>query len=533
MSKQRQRLFASVGLLALGIVTGLLIAQFGPAAAGAAQQATPAANSPTPALDEVIPQGAFVRVAEQVKPALVYIRTEQTVESFSLGQVPEFFRRFLPDDEENRGEVPDDQIQFSQGSGFIISSDGYIVTNGHVVSRADLANREVNEADSVTVRLANEEEFEARIVGVDIGTDLAVLKVDAGYDLSYLAFGDSDAAKVGEWVMALGAPFGLTNTVSAGIISAKGRGNIPGMLGTNYRDFIQTDAAINRGNSGGPLVNLRGEVIAINTAIISNGLQGQFAGVGFAIPMNLVSGVVDQLMEHGRVIRGWLGISMMPLDPELAEGFGIDPREVRSAVIIESVNPDEPADQAGVQVGDIVVGTDGVTLDGNQDFLQRIAVKPPDETIALDIIRIDENWDRRDMHIDVTLGERPAEIDVLADTFGRSSQPTTTRRPQTGSTELEGLGMSVSELNDRWADELGYDIEDGGVVVTRVTRGGPAFRANLGRGTIIFEVNRQPVNSVDELERLIAEIDHEIAVLRVRFLRGQEAYVPLRLPDGR
>ena len=534
MSKKGQRFFASAGLLALGLVAGVMIANAGSAVAGAGQEARPAVNAPGAALDEVIPQGAFVRVAEQVQPALVFIQTEQTVEGFSVGQVPEFFRRFFDEESAPRDDQPEDQVQLLEGSGFIISPSGYIVTNGHVVAQADIDAREVIEADTVTVRLASEDEFEAEIVGVDIGTDLAVLKIDTGYDLPHIPFGDSDNARVGEWVLALGAPFGLTNTVSAGIISAKGRGSIRGLGGTSYRDFIQTDAAINRGNSGGPLVNLRGEVIGINTAIMSNAFQGQFAGVGFAIPMDLVSGVVDQLIEHGRTIRGWLGISMRPLNPLTAEGYGLEPRELRGAVLISTVNEGEPANLAGVQQEDIVVGI-GELLDGDQDFLQRIAVTQPSESITLDIIRLDDDFRPETLHIEVTLGERPSEVDVLADRRLRAPQPGRTRRDRARTSDLgRRLGMTVAEIDERWARDLDWDIDAGGIVVTGVTQGSAAFRVGLRRGMIIQQVNRRPVESVDDFERLMEQFEPgDVAVLRVRDPRGTSAIVPLEIPDGR
>jgi len=413
-----QRFLTSAGLVALGVIAGILVAHAGSAVAVTPQQARPAALTDAPALDEVIPQGAFVRVAEETQRALVFIQTEQMV---SGETIMENFRRFFGEDNApDTPDVPEDQLQQSSGSGFLISASGYIVTNAHVVSQTDVNAREIDTADSVTVRLSTDDEFEAEIVGVDVGTDVAVLKISAGRDLPFVPLGNSEQARVGEWVMALGAPFGLTNTVSAGIISAKGRARIGGQAGSPYQDFIQTDAAINTGNSGGPLVNLRGEVIGINTMIISNGARGQFSGVGFAIPISLVSGVVDQLIEHGRTIRGWLGISMRALDPDIAEAYGLDRRAMRGAVAISEVNANEPADHAGVQVGDIVVGTDGSDLEDDQDFLQRIAMTPPDANITLEIVRPSADGTpigigTEATSIDVMLGERPPEIEVLAD----------------------------------------------------------------------------------------------------------------------
>ena len=519
MSKKGQRFFTSASLVVLGLIAGAMITQLGSAVAVSGQQARPAVNSGVPDLDEAIPQGAFVRVAEDTRQALVYIVAQQTVSADDL------FSRFFGDAE----EAPDvaDQVAPSQGSGFLISASGHIVTNGHVVSQVDLNAVDVVHADSVTVRLSNEDEYEAEIVGVDIGTDLAVLKIDVGYDLPYIPLGDSDLSRVGEWVMALGAPFGLTNTVSAGIISAKGRARIGGPRGSPYQDFIQTDAAINPGNSGGPLVNLRGEVIGINTAIVSNSFQGQFSGVGFAIPINMVSGVVDQLIDHGRTIRGWLGISMRTMQPGLAEAYGLDPRLLRGAVHIATVTEDEPADMSGVEVYDVVIGTDGTPLEDDQDFLQRIAMTPPDETITLDVVRFRADdtaigFTSEEHSIDVMLGERPPEIEVLAEQQ-LISQGITLGRANLGDRELtaveERFDFMLSELDRNLASELEYRPADGGIVILRTGRNNPIGR--IPDGTIIKQVNLRPINTIDEFAAIIAQ-----------FEAGQFAAFDLRSPDG-
>ncbi len=531
---EKRNLLTAAGLLAVGLLAGMIVVNLGAAAAGVEQQARPAVNSDAPALDEVISQGAFVRVAEQTQPALVYIRTRQTVSAGQfLGELPESFRRFF--DENEAPDPSDEQTQVGQGSGFLITSSGYIVTNAHVVSQIDTNAVEVVEADSVTVRLFNEDEYEATIVGVDIGTDLAVLKINSGYDLPHVPLGNSDHSRVGEWVMALGAPFGLTNTVSAGIVSAKGRARIGGLTGSPYQDFIQTDAAINRGNSGGPLVNLRGEVIGINTAIMSSGFQGQFTGVGFAIPINLVSVVVDQLIEHGRTIRGWLGIAMLALHPDAVELYNLDAREVSGAVQISEVNTGQPADLAGVEEGDIVVGTGSVKLEDDQDFLQRIAMTPPNESIRLDIIRLDDDFERHDLSIDVVLGERPPEIEVLADnttTFGVNPGPRREGRDRLSGVERE-FGMAVSNLNERLAEELDWDIDRGGVVVTGVLPGGLAEQSNgLIAGTIIREVNRRAVRNVEEFEAAVEAVEPgKLVEFLLRYPSGSGARIPVRRPE--
>jgi len=532
VSKKGQRFFASASLVALGLIAGVMITQLGPAVAVAGQQARPAVNSSAPALDEAIPQGAFVRVAKKTQEALVYIVAEQSVSASD--RFTGFFR--------GGEEAPEgaDRVLPSQGSGFLISAGGYIVTNGHVVSRTDTDAVEVIRAESVTVRLSNEDEYEAEIVGIDIGTDLAVLKIDAGYDLPYIPFGDSDQSRVGEWVMALGAPFGLTNTVSAGIVSAKGRAPFRGPNGSAYQDFIQTDAAINPGNSGGPLVNLRGEVIGINTAIVSNSFQNQFSGVGFAIPINLVSGVVDQLIENGRTIRGWLGISMNALHPALAEAYGLDRRKSRGAVHIGTVNADEPADMSGVEVYDIVVGTNGVALEDDQDFLQRIAMTPPDQTITLDIVRMTADDSPTGLSlastsIDVLLGERKPEIEVLADAR-QTSRRSTLGRSNIGNRDLTAVekrfDLALATLDRNLASELEYRAGQGGVVILRAGGNSPfATVIPIPDGTIIQRVNLRPIDTIEAFAEIIDHFEPgQIAVIDLRFPNGDAARVGIEIP---
>ena len=536
-----RRFLTTAVVAALGVAIGITIAQVGSAVAVPPQQTQTTSLTDAPTLDEYIPQGAFVNVADEAQKSLVFIQTEQMV---SRAGLMDEFRRFFGEDNVPEDE-PEERLQQSSGSGFLVSASGYIVTNAHVVSQSDFAAREVKAAESVRVRLNDDDEFDADVIGVDIGTDLAVLKIDAGRDLPFLPLGDSDHARVGEWVMALGAPFGLTNTVSAGIISAKGRAQVgpPGANGSTYQDFIQTDAAINTGNSGGPLVNLRGEVIGINTMIISNGFQGQFSGVGFAIPINLVSSVVDQLIEHGRTIRGWLGISMRALDPELADIYGLDRREMRGAVEIATVNPDEPADMAGVEVGDIVVATDGRDLEDDQDFLQRIAMTPPDDSIALDIVRVtpDESetgFAHDNQTISVMLGERPPEIDVIADQNDVAPLGELRNREDLSERELsdveERFGLVLSDLNGNIASDLEYRVDQGGIVVLGVLRetasGGPGL--GLPPGSIITHVNWRRVESLESFSELVTRFEPgESAVFNIRLPSGNSVRLPVEIPQ--
>jgi len=541
-SHRAKRLVASTGLLAMGLVIGFGAAQVGTAVAGSAtvQEITTASyKAAAPALDEQIPQGAFVEVAEMAQPAVVYIQAnhEMRPEDAQQGMMPDIFRRFFPDEEMPEGQMPQPEAEPllpSQGSGFIIRSTGYILTNAHVISRilGDRDEVETVRAKEITVRLSNEDEYEAEIVGLDIGTDVAVLKIDVGEDLPFLTLGDSDAARVGEWVMALGAPFGLTNTVSAGIISAKGRAQLQ-LTANFYQDFIQTDAAINPGNSGGPLVNLKGEVIGMNTAIVSNGMQQQFSGVGFASPMKLVGKVAEQLIAHGRVIRGWVGVTIGPLDDDLAEGFGVADMDLDGAVVLQEVNAGEPADLAGLRAGDIVIAMDGSKLDGNQDFLQRIATVPPGDTITLDVLQASASG-LEEVTVSITLGERPAEEEIFRRNLG-GTRSTRRERPEESTvpdTISQTLGLTVTDLTEELADQIGYEGELQGVVVMQVARAGAAATAFLRQGDLILEVARQPVASVAEFEAAMSSFGpDEVALLRIRRTNGQFAFVPLRMPE--
>ena len=315
---------------------------------------------------------SFNELAENASPAVVNIRTVKTIKGggrvfrqFKKGPFGEndpfhdFFDRFFG---ENR---PHDFKQRSLGSGFIINKDGYIVTNNHVVENAD----------KIEVILKNEKEFDAKIVGRDPNTDLALIKIKPNRDLPVLLFGDSDALKVGQWVVAIGSPFGLEHTVTAGIVSAKGR-----VIGSGpYDDFIQTDASINPGNSGGPLINMEGKVVGINTAIIAGG-----SGIGFAIPINLAKNIVDQLKTSGEVIRGWLGVGIQDISKQVAEYYGI---KSEKGVLVTEVFPDDPADKAGIEPQDIILSINGIEVGTSREITSMIADLGVGETVKIQVLR--------------------------------------------------------------------------------------------------------------------------------------------------
>jgi serine protease Do len=421
---------------------------------------------------------AFTQVAQDAMPAVVFIQVEKTLqggESSSNLNNPfdlfgeEFFERFFGQRfprQQREHPQPHQYRQQGQGSGFIVSKDGYILTNHHVVG----------EADKITVTLADNREFKAKLVGTDAKADVAVIKID-GTDFPVLPQGNSDMLAVGEWVIAIGNPFGLTHTMTVGVVSAKGRSR---MGITDYEDFIQTDAAINPGNSGGPLLDLDGQVVGINTAIFSQ--SDGYMGIGFAIPINMATAIQKQLIATGKVSRGYLGVSIQDLTPELAKSFGLSGIE---GVLVAGVSPDTPAATAGFKTGDVIVafGETAVTETGHLRNL--VAQTPVGQHVSVRIIR-----DKKSQEMAVTIGELPDKV---------AAATTTPNEPEA----LEKWGFAAQDLTAELANQLGYS-EKQGVVVTDVQPGSPADEAGLQPGTLIREVNRQAVRDTEELMQLLA-----------------------------
>jgi serine protease Do len=410
---------------------------------------------------------AFASVAEALKPAVVNVFTEQKAGEMphppTGGPFDEFFERFFRDQP--------DQRRRSLGSGVIIDARGYVVTNNHVVENAD----------EIEIQFSDERRFSAEVVGTDPPTDLAVLKIesDGTESFPHVEFGDSDAVVVGEWVLAMGNPFGFGHTVTAGIVSAKGR-----LINQSaYDDFIQTDAAINPGNSGGPLVNMRGQIVGINSNIISN--SGGSMGIGFAIPSNMTRRIYDQLVAEGAVTRGWLGVGIQPLSPELARSFGLEGK--RGALISQILGEDSPAAKAGLQAGDIIVELNGVAVDSNTHLVHLVADIRPGETVAMKYYR-----DGKLGSTKVTVAKRTVEEALAAP------------RPDAQG-EKGRLGISGQSLTPQLARELNATSK-AGVVLVEVDPDGPAEDAGLRRGDILIEANRQPIRSVDDLQRILADV---------------------------
>ncbi|RMH33640.1 MAG: DegQ family serine endoprotease [Nitrospirae bacterium] len=426
----------------------------------------------------------LIETAKRAMPSVVNISVLSTAETPQLFPFPffddPFFRRFFGEEFERRfrrPEAPKAPREQGVGSGVIVSSDGYIITNNHVVENAD----------EIRVLLADKRRLTAKVVGTDPKTDLAVIKVDAT-GLPALPWGDSSKLEVGEIVMAIGNPFGLNQTVTMGIISAVGRANV-GIV--DYEDFIQTDAAINPGNSGGPLVNLKGEVIGINTAIFSR--SGGYMGIGFAIPSNMAKSVMKSLIEYGKVIRGWLGVSIQDLTPELQEQF--DAPDVNGALVSDVVE-DSPADKGGLKRGDIIRTYNGTTVRDSRHLRSLVAETAPDTTVRIGVWR-----DGEERELTVTIGEMPKEMAGL--------------RPggeAAGKHALAGVRVEPVPPGRTEGDE--------GVIVTEVEPGSPAEFAGLQEGDIILEINRQPIRSVRDFERITSRLGPKDRVL-VLLQRGR------------
>jgi serine protease Do len=495
---------ARLGLVAAGAFFGGLIVAAGVNLTpfGYAQQQ---ATAPKPSAQEVKPLAdasqAFTSIADHVTPAVVSIQTERRATTRAnprqRGQVPpgleDFFDQFDPRRQQQ-------QPSRGSGSGFIVSTDGYVLTNNHVVA----------DADRVNVTLMDKRVFKARVVGRDPSTDVAVLKIEGGKFPS-VTFGNDLNTRVGEWVLAIGNPLGLDFTVTAGIVSAKGRsGELRGLYESSYAivDYIQTDAAINPGNSGGPLVNIRGEVIGINSAIASQ--TGFYAGYGFAIPITLAKSVMEDLIAHGRVRRAVLGIAINEVTPEDAEAAGL--KEIRGARVDGFTGEPSPAERAGIEVGDVIVAINGQPVDRVASLQRIVRGFEPGQRVTVDVMRFGER-----KTVTVPLTEAPAETQVAA-------------RPndavENASVSNVKLGISVEPIPVELARQANLDADARGLLVREVDLDGPANQQLFARTDVIAEVlrpaPRRAVKTVADLERALSRVrDGDIVSLYVYNIGGR------------
>jgi Do/DeqQ family serine protease len=447
-----------------------------------------------------LPESPFTSVVDRALPAVVFIDVRKKVGGGDGSDPQEqLFRRFFGDDAPRRPSY-----RPSSGSGFIIDSEGHILTNNHVV----------RDADQITVTLNDKRQFKAKVVGTDPETDVAVIKID-GERLPTVPLGDSDHLRVGDWAIAIGNPLGeLKGSVTVGIISAQGRSNLNIFGGSpGFQDFIQTDASINFGNSGGPLCNIRGEAIGINTAINPSG-----QGIGFAIPINLARHVADQLVSKGEVSRAWLGVQLAELTPEIAEGFGLRGDQ---GVVIQEVLPNQPAQRAGLRRNDVIVEFEGQPVSDLQKFRLRVADTPIGSKVALTVLR-----DGKKIPVTVTLSERSR--DQLAQNKGGPGDDEP--GDQGGESPAKLGGLRVRDLSK---SELANSGLHSGVMISDVTEGSAADEAGLQSGDIVEEVGGKPVNSAGEFSAAIADARKSAkrhAVLLVR--RGDSSqFVPLSIQE--
>ncbi|HCY86184.1 MAG TPA: peptidase [Desulfobacteraceae bacterium] len=439
---------------------------------------------------EAVPMvpASFSKLADQAKTGVVNIQTVKTLKDGGrvfqhffgspFGQNPEdFFGPFFR-------QQPQHRTERSLGSGFLIDKEGFIVTNNHVIK----------DADQIKVILHDKKEYDAKIIGTDPMTDLALIKIEAK-GLKPLKFGSSEKARVGSWVVAIGSPFGLEQTVTAGIISAKGR-----IIGSGpYDDFIQTDASINPGNSGGPLLNLKGEVIGINTAIVKSG-----QGIGFAIPSDMATGIIEQLKESSHVSRGWLGVAIQNVSKEMAEYYKLEPGQ---GVYVAKAYEDNPAYEAGVRQGDIIISIDGKEINSSRDLTITIANLKVGQKIKVELIR-----DGDKMTIPVKLGERPDEV---AD----NGAP--------GQAEPDTFGFMFKQVDDDIAGRLGYPPGINGLIVTDIKQGSLASRSGVRVGDLLVEVNHKKIRTANDYTKIIGKINKG-EVAHMLFRRGNSQVFVVR-----
>ena len=488
-------IIAGVFLL-IGVAIGAVFMLRLDGSASATNAALAASAPQTPPIGNISAGPNFVPIVKEALPAVVNISTTRVIKTQgqNMGSpFPDdpFFRQFFGDQFFHNFHVPRERRESALGSGVIVNSNGYIITNNHVIAKAD----------TIKVILGNNREYKAKVIGTDPKTDIAVIKIDAK-NLPVIPWGDSSNLQVGEYVLAMGNPFGLNQTVTMGIVSAVGRANV-GI--EDYEDFIQTDAAINPGNSGGALVNTKGQLIGINTAIFTR--SGGYMGIGFAIPSNMARDVMNQLIEHGRVIRGWLGVSIQEVTPDLAKNFGL--KEPRGALVGEVIQH-SPAASAGIKTGDVIIGYDGNAVDTPTTLRNLVADTPVGKEVEVKLIR-----DKRIMSIKVKIAEQTKQV------VEASRQSETTQ----GSSNTMLSGLTVQNLTPQIAGQLNLPAQSPGVVVTDVDPSSPAAAVGLQSGDVITQINRKPVRNMADYRRITSHLGKNESVLLLITRGGANMFI--------
>jgi serine protease Do len=496
-SQRKKKIVLGILLVSIGVVIGVVMASnLGWLSDGHARM-EPIPPHVTQPLEQT--GQAFVEIAKRVTPAVVNISTTKIIrqpKGNPLGPFlgDPFFRRFFGDDLSRQFEVPRERREQSLGSGVIVSEDGTIVTNNHVVAGADV----------IKVFLADKKEFSGKVIGADPKTDIAVVKINAEH-LPTVSWGDSDKLQIGEFVLAIGNPFGLNQTVTSGIISAKGRANV-GIA--DYEDFIQTDAAINPGNSGGALVNIRGELIGINTAIFSR--SGGYMGIGFAVPSNMARIVMNSLVKEGKVTRGWLGVYIQEITPELAKQFKL---KDHNGALVSDVMKGGPADRAGLERGDVITLFAGKAVEDSVHLRNIVSQTAPGRKVAITFLRRGS-----EKEVEVAVGELPKEAGEGKD----------------GEYGEEGSvfeGVTVEDLTREYRDRLDIPEKVKGVVITDLEAGSAAEDAGLRVGDVLQEINRKSVPSVRDFNRITTHLKQGEAVLLLINRGGNTLFMTLS-PGG-
>ena len=509
--------YAITGAVLLGGAAATLAMQAPTAGAQTAQ------NDPS-VMASIAPRAgapmSFADLVARLQPAVVNISTKQSIKvqpqqnPFAGTPFQDFFNQFGGQGQGQGDGQPVTRQAQSLGSGFFISADGYLVTNNHVVAPGARGAS----VDSITVTMPDRKEYKARLIGRDVASDLALLKVDGG-PFPFVRFGDSTKARVGDWIIAIGNPFGIGSTVTAGIISALHRATGLGP----YDRFIQTDASINQGNSGGPMFDLRGEVIGINSQILSP--SGGNIGIGFAIPAEQAKPIIDTLMKGGTVKRGYLGVGIQPLTEDVAAALGLSKDR---GELISRVEPGGPADKAGVKQGDVVMRVNDQDVTPDQTLTYLVGGVKPGQPIKLDVIR-----DGRPQTLTATAGTRPSE-EALSAAAGQGDENAVPEKGdnQTDQAMTNTLGLTVTELTPQIRNALGLDTTARGVVITSTDASGDAAQKGLRRGDLIVSINRQPVATVADVARLVNEAKaqkREAVLLFIQRGRQPGGFIAVRL----